>query len=292
MAKRRSIAAARTKPNYLYAISSVALVLFILGFFGLLLLNAQQLIRLYKEQVNIIVELGEDPPAGQVDTLRQYLAAAAFTKSGSVTYLDKNAAADLMRRDFGDEFLQLDLPNPFFDIITFNVKGQYLQLDSLRQIREQIQTYPVVSDVFYQESLLDEVVNNLNRLQTVAIVVSIFFVLVAMSLIYNTIRLALYANRFLIKNMELVGASWGFISRPYLGRALLHGLISGLITCTALALVLSWIKIQVPELELATSPQQLLILGGGLLILGALIYLISTYFVVNKYLNMRVDDLY
>jgi len=149
-----------------------------------------------------------------------------------------------------------------------------------------------VSDVFYQESLVDDVARNLRSLGFVALGLGVFFILVAMTLIHNTVRLALYSNRFLIKNMQLVGASWGFISRPYLLRAVMHGFIGSVLAVLALGGLLLWSQSLFPELGLLQDGGLFLILLGAILILGILIYLLSTWRVVNKYLQMRVDDLY
>lgn len=282
----------RSRPNYIYAIISLALVLFLLGFFGLLLLHGTQLIRTFKERVNILVELTENSGVEEATRLRNRLDSAAYVKEGSVRYIDRERAAQLMREDFGEDFLKLDLPNPFYDMFSFNVPANYMQADSLADIRETLRSAPYVSDVFYQESLVDDVARNLRTLGVIALGLGLFFILVATTLIHNTVRLALYSNRFLIKNMQLVGASWGFISRPYLLRAVGHGFIGSVVAVVGLGLLLLWTRSLVPELGLVQDGALFAALFGGLLVLGVVIYLLSTWRVVNKYLKMRVDDLY
>lgn len=282
----------RSRPNYLYAIISVALVLFLLGFFGLIILQAQQLITVFKERVNLLVELEASTPEGTVSQLKTQLEKSRFVKEGSVQFISREEAADIMREDFGEDFLKLDLPNPFYDVITFNVMARYMERDSLAAIRAEIRSNAYVNDVFYQESLVDDIARNVRRLGYIALGLGFFFIIVAVTLIHNTIRLALYANRFLVKNMELVGASWKFISRPYLWRAAIHGLLSGLLAVTALFLVLYWIQRDLPEIKTLQHPLAVSILFGILVLLGVFINTMSTYYVVNKYLKMRVDDLY
>jgi cell division transport system permease protein len=201
-------------------------------------------------------------------------------------------AAELMEDDFGEDFMKLGLPNPFYDMFSFNVDAAQMQADSLAQVREALRALPYVSDVFYQESLIDEVAGNLETLGWLALGIGLFFVIVAVTLIHNTVRLALYSNRFLIKNMQLVGASWGFISRPYLWRALGHGFIGSVLAILGLGGLLIWLRSLIPELGLLQGGVTFLYLFGALMVLGMLIYLLSTYWVVNKYLRMRVDDLY
>lgn len=282
----------KTRPNYLYAIVSVAMVLFLLGFFGIILLQAQRLITVFKERVNLLVELQEGTPEAGIAALRASLNESPFIKEGSVQFISREEAAEIMREDFGEDFLKLDLPNPFYDVVTFNVKARYMERDSLSGIRSALRERAYVNDVFYQESLVDDIARNVRRIGYIALGIGLFFILVAVTLIHNTIRLALYSNRFLIKNMELVGASWSFISRPYLWRAVGHGLVSGLLAITALTGLLYWAQRDLPELDMLRAPYLLAALFAGLLILGVGITTVSTYYVVNKYLKMRVDDLY
>ncbi len=283
---------ARSRPNYLYALVSVALVLFLLGFFGIAIMEARHLVRLFKERVILMVELDDEVEDTQVERLTERLGSEEFVKENSLEFISREAAAEDMRDAFGEEIMNLDLPNPFFDVITFNVKAEYMESDSLSLIRASILRAPGVQDVYYQESLVDEIGRNIRRLSWVALATGLFFIIVAIALIHNTMRLALYANRFLVKNMELVGASWGFISRPFIWRAFLLGLASASIAMLALMGLLYWARQRVGQLVFFDDLGHLGILFGGLTLLGVLITTLSTFFVVNKYLSMRVDDLY
>lgn len=282
----------RTKPNYLYSIVSVALVLFLLGFFGLIMLSAQSLITTFKEKVNIMVELIETASTEEIQELQTVINQAAFSKSGSIVYTNKEEAAQMMREDFGEDFLKLDLPNPLYDVITFNVKSSYLEKDSLENIKLQLKEYSAVGDVYYQESLVNQIAHNIRRIGLITLGIGVFFILVAITLIHNTIRLALYSNRLLIKNMQLVGASWEFISRPYINKSIFYGLLSSLIAIAALVFLFLWAKQSIPELSILGNIPGFVALFLSMVVLGVLINALSTYFVVKKYLKMRVDDLY
>ncbi len=282
----------RTKPNYTYSIISVALVLFLLGFFGLIILHAQRLIVVFKEKVNIIVELEEGTLQNEIDSFQLSLAEYPFIKEGSISFISKEEAVDLMQQEFGEDFLKLDLPNPFFDVITFNVRASYLEQDSLQNIKSDLMGYEMVNNVFYQESLTDNIGKNIRRLGFLALGISLFFIFVAITLIHNTIRLALYSNRFLIKNMELVGANWEFISKPYLMRAIVQGIISSLLAIAALIGIMYWFWLDIPEIQELRDIPGYIALGVFLIAIGILINTLSTYLVVNKYLKMRIDDLY
>lgn len=287
-----NIVSRRTRPNYLYAMISVALVLFVLGFFGVVLLHAQQFVRLYKERVNLIVEMDETATTADIIALENHLNKAVYVRKGSIQKVSKENAAQMMKDEFGEEFLKLDLPNPFLDVVYFNLKADYLEPQKLQQIREEIKTLPAINDAYYQENMVDNIANNLKKGGYFAFGFGLFFILLSAALIHNTIRLALYSNRFLIKNMELVGASWNFISRPYLLRAILHGLLSSIIAIMGLVGLLYWLNHSFPEIYLFQDIRLLIAVIFGIVFMGVLIYTLSTYYVVNRYLKMRMDDLY
>ena len=282
----------KNKPNYIYAIVSVALVLFLLGVFSLLALQGRQMIKMFKEQVEIIVELNEEKPVDAVEIITGVLNGSDFCKPNSVRFISREEGAAIMQKEFGEDFLKLDMPNPLYDVVTFNVNADYMQKDSMEDVRNRLREYSFVNDVFYQESVTDAVAGNLSKLSIWVLTAGLFFVIVAVALILNTIRLALYSNRFLIKNMELVGASWKFISRPYLIRSLKHGLVSALLAIGVLALIIYLIYKDAPDLQDTLNMPGIGVIFATLALLGILITVASTYFVVNKYLRMRVDDLY
>lgn len=282
----------RSKPNYLYSIVSVALVLFLLGFFGLVLLQTQKLIGIFKERVNVLVEIKSGTDSLAINNFLTHLEEAPFTKKETVQFIPKEEAIKILKEDFGSEFMALDLPNPLYDVFTFNVKSEFMEADFLNQIKDNFKTKPYVNDVYYQEGLVHVIAKNVNKLGWFALGFSGLFLIVALTLIHNTIRLALYSNRFLIKNMELVGASWGFISRPYIQKSIGHGILSALLAIAALVLVLLLAQREIVELKELQDVSKSLMLFTGLLLLGILISGASTWFVINKYLKMRLDDLY
>jgi len=282
----------KKRPNYLYVVISVAMVLFLLGFFGAIVLQTQNLVDYFKEQVNIMIELENTTSEEARSNIQSELFSANYLKDSSIVYITKEEGAELLKEEFGADFLSLDMPNPLYDILTFNVKAAYLNKDSLEQIRIDLKRYPFVNDVFYQESLISELAQNIERLGYLALIISIFFILIAILLIHNTIRLALYANRFLIKNMQLVGASWKFISRPYLVRSILFGALSALIAIVGLVLFYSLLRKDLHQISTFGNDWKNLVLFLSLIVIGVAITSLSTYYVVNKYLRMREDDLY
>ncbi|MDX1667588.1 MAG: permease-like cell division protein FtsX, partial [Saprospiraceae bacterium] len=266
--------------------------LFVLGLFGLIILHGQRLVDVLKERVSLIVEIEDESSRSQIDSLIELIASAPYLKKGSLRYISKEEAAETMREEFGTDTLQLDLPNPYYDVLSLNVEAEYMREDSLESIRRSLRSREIVSDVYYQENLMDTIAANMQKLAYITLGIGVFLLVIVLILIHNTVRLALYANRFIIKNMELVGASWGFISRPYLQRAVLHGFISGLLAVAALGAFLWWVQTQIPALKELQDLNTIALFFGGLVIFGILINFLSTYYVVNKYLRMRVDDLY
>jgi cell division transport system permease protein len=282
----------QSRPNYSYAIISVALVLFLLGFFGFIVLQGQQVIKFAKEKVEIIVELKSGTNQQDIDKIKRKLSREDFAKPGSVKYIAKEEGAKMMQEEFGEEFMKLDLPNPLYDILTFNVKSDFLNASKLSAIRSDLKQNSFVNDVFYQENLVNAIAQNIEKLSYYGLGIAFFFIIVAITLIHNTVKLSLFANRFLIKNMELVGASWEFISRPYLRRSFKHGFLSALIAIGLLIVILIVAYSEIPELNEMNPTWNVLLMFIILVILGVLLTTTSTWYVVKKYLKMRVDDLY
>lgn len=285
-------AISRRNVSFFYSIIGVALVLFLLGIFGLVIIQGQKIVTQFKEKVNLMVEFKPDTKKTQIDLAIKQLESRQFIKEGSITFTSKDQAAELLREDFGEDFIKLGFNNPLYDVVTFNTKSEYMFSDSLAKIRGDLMNIPIVNDVFYQEGLVDNIETNIKKIGYISLIIGILFIFVAVTLIYNTIKLALYSNRFLIKNMELIGASWGFISKPYLIRSIKNGFWSALIAIFLLIGLLVFIQLDISAFDDSQASFEFSALFIGLIILGMLISGLSTFYVVNKYLKMRVDDLY
>lgn len=282
----------RTKPTYLYAVVSVALVLFILGFFALTALQGRKLVTLFKEKVDIWLELKPDTPREEIARIETEVRRQPFVKQETVAFITREEAAADLREDLGDESMIEDLPGLMRDVIRFNVRADYLDADSLLRWREQLRADTLVADLYYEAANTGNIGPNLEKLGWITLALGFLLIFAAVTLIHNTIRLALYSNRFLIKNQELVGASWEFISWPYLRRGILNGLLSAAIAIAALIGSAALLHYQMPETRELQDTGSSLVVYTGLVLLGVLISGLSTWFVVNKFLRMRVDDLY
>lgn len=282
----------RTKPKYIYAIVSVAMVLFMVGFFALTVLHGHKLVALFKEKVDVWLELRADTPQEDIARIIQEVRSQPFVKAETVTYITREQAAAIMREDLGDQSLMEDIPNLMRDIVRFNVQAQFFQEDSLREWRAELKQDSLVAELYVEAANTGNVGRNIENIGWLTLALGFLLIFAAVTLIHNTIRLALYANRFLIKNQELVGASWSFISRPFIRRGIFNGLWSALLAIAMLIGFLNWAQNRMPELEKLEDLNALLAIFVGLIALGVLISGLSTYFVVNKFLRMRVDDLY
>ncbi len=282
----------RSKPTYLYAIVSVALVLFLVGFFALTVLHAQKLVALFKEKVDVWLELKPDIPQEEVARIVGEVRGQPFVKAETVTFITRDQAAATMREDLGEESLLEDIPNLMRDVVRFNVRADFFQEDSLRQWRETLRQDTMIAELYMEAANTGNIGNNIEKIGWFTLGLGFLLIFAAVTLIHNTIRLALYTNRFLIKNQELVGASWGFISRPYILRGIYNGFWSAILAIALLIALLSVGQRQIPELQSLEDINGILAIFTGLVVLGVLISGLSTYFVVNKFLSMRVDDLY
>lgn len=284
----------RRKANYLYSILGVALVLFLVGLCGSVLLYIKQLMQNEQEQLTLMVELKNDADTLEIANLKNFLQSDnVLTTVGSLKFVSKEEAFENMSRQFPEEAKLLkDGPVPNFNSFILNFSGNAMNEQQWDALQIKIKAFPSVSDVYLDKSVLSELSENIYKITLVALFLAFAFVIVSITLIHNTIRLNLYSDRFLIKNMELVGASWSFITKPYLQRSIVNGLISSLLALMIL-LGIGWFsknKFSFTNLQLINS--ETLVLFVGVVVLGVVISFLSTVYVVNKYLKMRLDDLY
>jgi len=273
--------------NYFTTIASVTLLLLLAGLLGLLVVMGNELVRFYKEDVKVIAEIKPDNTRDTIKLLETHLEKSAFAKSEKVVFVSKERVLSEMRDYLGEDFMKLDLTNPFYDHVEFNVKAEYMNPDSLAIIKSNIKAqFPIISDIYAPETMINRITDNLGKIQFWIFIALLLFSLITFVLIGNTIRLSLSNNRSLIKNMELVGASWGFISKPFLMKAVWIGLVSGFIAIAILISLVLW-------LQSAIGWNRIDVFGGmylvfGILLLGGVgISVLSTYFVVNKTLRLR-----
>ncbi len=292
MASTSRAAARRGKPSYVMSIIGVTLVLFLLGIVGWLAINASRIGDTLRENVEVKVFLRTDPSAKDSASLMAYFQGLPYAKNAY--YVDKEMARKKYMGDGNEDFLSILEANPLPNAIYFTPKKDWVQTDSLDRVTNEIRTAQSawVSDIQYPKETVTNLNKNLRNISLVILAIAIILSIVVIVLIDNTIRLAMFSNRFLIKTMQMVGATRNFIARPLNIRAVINGSISA-----GIAIVLIYVLIRVaenfiPQLQVVNTSSTLLLLFLALLIIGISITVFSTYRSVLKYLRMKLDELY
>lgn len=280
----------KVKSNYLSTIISITLVLFMLGLLGMIVLNAQKISEHVRENIGFSLYLQEGLSADDLKALQSDLKDKPFTNR--IEYIDKETAAKLLQKDLGEDFVDFLGYNPLSGSIDVFLKADYAAEGKTDDIEKALKRYPAVKEVVYQKDLIAEVNNNIRRISIVLLGFSILLLIVVIALINNTIRLAIYSKRFLIKTMQLVGATGGFIRRPFVARGVLNGIISGFIATLLLIGVIYSAEQNFPTLVELKNVKLYLILFTSVIVLGVLISWISTALAVRKFLRMQSGDLY
>ncbi|HNB80871.1 MAG TPA: permease-like cell division protein FtsX [Chitinophagaceae bacterium] len=278
------------KATYLYSIIGVALVLFLLGSLGWLVINAGQLSKAFKENIEISVILNDHTRDELGMRLKDIIDKQSFTKSSQ--YITKEKAAEQFKKDFGEDFLQVLDYNPLYTSVNFHLHSKYMNTDSLIKIERFLRQSNIVREVFYQKNLVDIMNSNVKRIGIVIFIISLFLIFSVIILIDNTIRLAMYSNRFLIKTMQMVGATRWFIAKPFNVRGILNGILSALLAICGILILKLFAEKWLPELKTLSSTKWMMILCGSIFTMGIFISLLSTHRSVIKYLKTQLDDLY
>jgi cell division transport system permease protein len=290
MAKSGKASIKRGKPSYFMSILGVTLVLFLLGIIGWLVINANKLGNYFKESVELRAELRGDLNPTDSVALMQYISAKPYVKS--IEFITKEQAKKIYLGDGNENWDKVLDANPLPNSINFKVNKEYMNVDSLNLIQSDLQQQTYIAEVAYPVALVDNLNKNVKRISIILLAVAIILALVVIILIDNTIRLAMFSNRFLIKTMQMVGATRWFIAKPMNIRAIINGAISGLIAIAAVILVIMVAERILPEMKAIHDNMTLAMLFIGLIILGIFITLFSTHRSVLKYLRMKLDDLY
>ncbi|MBL7733225.1 MAG: hypothetical protein JNM88_18810 [Chitinophagaceae bacterium] len=280
----------RGKPSYFMSILGVTLVLFFLGIIGLIVINTKKLSDHFKENVTVSAYLRGDLNPKDSAALMQYIISKPYVRQ--YDYVTKADAKKRYMDDGNKDWDEILTENPLPNSIDFKVKQQYLNTDSMSAIRADLEKQTYVSDVEYPEALIGNMSKNLRNISIGILILAIVLSLVVIVLIDNTIKLAMFSNRFLIKTMQMVGATRWFIAKPMNIKAIINGAISGVIATVAVILFLFVLERFIPEMKILHDNTSLVLLFVGLILLGVGITLFSTHRSVVKYLRMRLDDLY
>jgi len=276
--------------SYFSVVLSIALVLFLLGLLGLLVLNAQKVADHFKEQVTVTIYLKDSAKDVEIKQLEKSLAMAEYVKS--TDFVSKERAAESMKAESGEDFMDFLGFNPLKNSIDVHLKADFVNSEKLEDISKEALSKNFVDEVKYDNDLVTLMNDNVKKISLWVLVISALFTIIAVLLINSSIRLAVYSKRFTIKTMQMVGATKRFIRKPFVWRSVRLGIIGALLALVGMAIVLYYVNKTFPELELLNTPILIIALFTFVFALGIVITWISTFFATQRFLNLNTDKLY
>jgi len=276
--------------SYFSVVLSIALVLFLLGTLGLLILNTKKLADRAKEQITISIFLKDNAKTVEVGQLQKSLEMAEYTKAA--VYVSKEEAAEQLSADLGENFEEYLGFNPLKNSIDVQLKADFVSENKVAEIVAELADKAYVNEVSYDKFLVGLVAKNVERIGFWILVASGIFTFIAVLLINSSIRLSIYSKRFIIKTMQMVGATKRFIRRPFIWTNVKLGMLGALLALITIGGVLYYLDFNFPDLRLFDDLVVLGLLFLGVFVLGILISVVSTYFATQRFLNLRTDDLY
>ena len=280
----------RTRTSNVSTVVGIALVLFMLGVLGVLALNARALERYFKENVRVELFLKRDLKEVDVMQFRKELDIEPYTHE--THYVTADEAAEQLKKDLGEDFLGVLGSNPLLPSVELRLNANYAQADSLKWIVEQLRKDSRVQEASYNAAVVENIDANVNKMGLLVLGFAVLLLIIAIALINNTIRLAVYSKRFLIRTMHLVGATQWFIKKPFLAQSLWQGIIGSVLAIGLLVGLLQLAHHYMPDLLAFSDVRSLALLFAGVVVLGLLISLLSTWFAVGRYLRMNSEDLH
>jgi cell division transport system permease protein len=280
----------RLRSSYFSVIVSIALVLFLLGLLGLLVLKTKTISDHFKEQVAVTIFLNDSAKEKDIKVLQSELDTASFSKS--VIFISKKEAAEQFSKDIGEDFIEYLGENPLKNAINVFVKSDYVTAEKMAEIEASLTENKNVFEVSYDKPLIDLLTKNIQRISFWVLIFSGLFTLIAVVLINSSIRLSVYAKRFTIKTMQMVGATKGFIRKPFLWKGVQLGFLGSTVAILGIVGVMYYLNKAIPEIQIWNDTLLLGILFGAILTVGIVITLISTLFATQRFLNLRTEDLY
>jgi cell division transport system permease protein len=278
---------------YVSVVLSITLVLIFIGAFGCLLIYSKELERVVRENVKIQVYLKSQITEVERKKIEKVLAAKPYmVKSSTLQFVSKEEAAKQFIEETGEDFKKFLGENPLRDAYLMNIDPAFHDKAKLVAVKNEVEKIPGVFEVYYIESLIESINQNVTKIGLIMIGLATLLLVTVILLINNTLRLALFSQRFLIRSMQLVGARHWFIQRPFLSRAALHGLVAGVLASLALVGLLAFANKHVTDLAVIQNTKRLLFLFGSLLLGGIIISVAGTFRAVHTYLKLSLDELY
>ncbi len=276
--------------SYFSVVLSVFLVLFLLGLLGLFIINSKRLSDNFKEDITMTVFFKNEATDSIFNAFETEIKAAKFAKS--YKYVSKDDAAKQHKEVFGEDFMQFLGVNPLQNSYDIHLRANYVTNPGFSKVENLIRKNPMVADIVYDKQLITLVNDNVKKITMWVLIISGVFAIIAFLLINSSLRLSIYANRFIIKTMQMVGATKAFIRKPFVRRSILLGLIGSVLAILAIIGVLVYVETNFPALDIFKDIELTVLVLVGVLLIGILITWISTYFATQRFLNLRTDDLY
>tara|TARA_R110001632_G_scaffold63280_1_gene151278 strand:+ start:120 stop:998 length:879 start_codon:yes stop_codon:yes gene_type:complete len=276
--------------SYFSVVVSIGLVLFLLGLLGMLVLNTKKVADYFKENVPVGIYFKETAKDVEMKQLEKSLALADYTKS--IQFVSKDEAAEQHSAELGENFVETVGENPLMNSIDLNLKADFVSAEKVEEIAAEISAKNFVEEVTYSKPLINLLNDNIKKISLWVLIISSVFTFIAVLLINSSIRLSVYSKRFIIKTMQMVGATKRFIRRPFIWKSIKLGMIGASIAMTGMAAVLYYINKTFPQLSLLEDKMVLGGLFALIFVLGVLISWFSTFLATQRFLNLRTDDLY
>lgn len=280
----------RVITSYFSVVLSIFLVLFLLGLLGLFVLNSKRISNNFKEEIAMTVFFKNDANDTIIKAFDEELKTAKFAKS--YEYVSKEKAAEMHKKDIGEDFMQFLGVNPLQNSFDIYLKADYVVNDSIAKIQNRLRKNEMIADIVYDKQLVDKVNDKIQEVSLWILIFSGIFAVISVLLINSSLRLSIYANRFIIKTMQMVGATKSFIRKPFIVRSLILGLIGSLLAVFALIGVLVYFETNYDNLGIMDNQLAIAAVLLGVVVLGMLITWLSTFFATQRFLNLRTDDLY
>lgn len=280
----------RLRSSYFSVVISIALVLFMVGVLGLVLLKSTSVANLFKEKVAMTLFLKDKVSNKQIETLKASLQKEPFTRR--IIYTSKTQAAKAHSKELGEDFLTFLGTNPLKNGLELYLNAEFVTPEKMAEIEKRFQKNAFVEEVSYDKPLISLLTKNIQKISFWLLIISAFFGLVSMILINSAIRLSVYSKRFNIKTMQMVGATKSFIRKPFIWQAIKLGLIGALVAIIGLGLTIYYANQYIPSLHLLSDYLLLAYLFGGVVLASFIITWLSTYLATQRFLNLQTDELY
>jgi len=280
----------RIRGSYLLSIFSISLVLFLIGIVLFLVVESKRFSNFLKENIVFTIDLDENLSEPEILMIQKLIEAKNYVKES--VYITADETAKKFSKEIGEDFMELFEANPFPPSIEVKLFSNYLNNDSLKKVEEDLSKIEGVKEIYYQKSILHLINENVRKISLIVLLISSIMFLIALTLINNTIRLLIYSKRFIIRTMQLVGASNSFIRRPFLIYSFIQGIVSSIISIFLIYLILKMCEKEFDISILSKNLETFLFLSLIIFITGICINFFSTFIAVNKYLYIETDKLY